>query len=102
MVAVGDRRRTDFEITGGALTFKNTPDYESPRRPTTRITSNTYEVTIEATDGGNNPPPPSQDVIVNVINVDEDGVVSLTTRQPQEGFELTAAPDDDGKSILTT
>ena len=91
--------RDDFEITGGALTFKNTPDYESPPADNA---DHRYEVTIEATDGGNNPPPPSQDVIVHVINVDEDGVVSLTTRQPQEGFELTAAlTDGDGKSGST-
>ena len=89
----------DFEIVGGALTFKNTPDYESP---VDADPDNTYNVTIQATDGGTDPDPPSQVVIVKVVNVDEDGVVSLTTRQPQEGFELTAAlTDDDGASGST-
>ena len=80
-----------FEITGGALTFKNTPDYENPPADNT---DNRYEVTIEATDSGTHPVSPSQVVIVKVINVDEDGVVSLTARQPLEGFELTAALTD--------
>ena len=92
----------DFEITGGALTFKNTPNYEDPDDGNTDNTYNRYEVTIHATDGGTEPPPPTQVVIVKVINVDEDGVVSLTTRQPQEAVELTATlADADGPSGST-
>ena len=38
----------DFELDGGVLKFKETPDYENP---TDSDTNNTYTVTVTASDG---------------------------------------------------
>ena len=79
----------DFDITGGALTFKSTPDYEAAADTDT---NNVYNVTVEAADGSLNPT--TQVLIVNVINVDEDGVVNLSALQPQEEVVLRATLTD--------
>ena len=79
----------DFSIDGGALTFKSTPDYENP---VDAAPYNVYEVTVEAADGSN--PVTPAPLIVKVIDVDEDGVVSLSALQPQEGIVLSATLTD--------
>ena len=58
--------RGDFDIDGGVLTFKNTPDYE---RPADFGSNNHYEVTVEAKDSNNHRGELHVDVIVK--NVDE-------------------------------
>ena len=76
-----------FSIDGGALTYKSTPDYENPVGA-----DNEYNVTVQAADGSLDPT--TESLIVNVINVDEDGVVILTTLQPQENVPLSATLTD--------
>ena len=82
-----------FDISSnGALTFKVKPNYEMAADDDT---TNMYEVTVQATDAdrrmGTKP------VTVEVTNVDEPGVVTLSARQPMAGVLLTATlTDPDG------
>ena len=78
-----------FEISGGNLSFKSPPDYEV--KPT-------YQVTIVATDSRN---PGTLDVTVNIVNMDEAGSVTLSSRQPQVEATLTATLSDPDKGIST-
>ena len=55
-----------FDITGGALTFKDKPDYENP---TDTNMDNVYEVTVRAADADGNIG--TMDVKVSVINEEE-------------------------------
>ena len=72
--------------TSGQLQTKAALDYEG---------KSSYEVTVTATD-----PSGEADTItvtINVVNVDEDGEVTLSLLQPQVGTELTATlKDPDG------
>ena len=93
----------DFSIVGGTLTFKTPPDYENPVSAAagsgTPAQRNVYKVTVTATDGSN---PTMREVTVNVTNVDEEGVVTLPSPQPEGGVELTATlADPDGASGAT-
>ena len=90
-----------FSITGGTLRFKTPPDYEDPADiagtdPSTAVVDdNVYEVTVEATDHGGEMG--TREVTFKVTNVDEDGEVTLSSLQPQEGVALTATlTDPDG------
>ena len=87
----------DFSISGGALTFRNQPDYEDPD-DTGR--DNEYQVTLEATAGDL---VDSLNVTVTVTNVEEPGVVTLTpSGQPRIGVEITARltdPDGDPTGV---
>ena len=95
-----------FDISEGRLTFKSSPDYESPGSTTS---SNVYIITIEAEDkdagldaafrADTDPPRPVKMALqVTVTNVDEAGEVSLPTLQPQEDVSITATlTDADGK-----
>ena len=86
----------DFDITDGRLTFKNPPDFEAPAGGA-RDDSNTYRATITVADTSNDMVPHEWTVTVNVMNVNEPGVVSLSHPQPKEGTQLTATlSDDDG------
>ena len=82
---------SDFNIVDGDLTFKSPPDYE---------TKPTYEVTIVATDSRNDG---ELAVTVSINNVDEDGSLTLSSRQPQVESVLTATltDPDEGISALT-
>ena len=80
---------TAFDISGGNLTFKSPPNYESKSE---------YEVTIEATDSRNTG---TLDVTVNIVNMDEDGSVTLSSRQPQVEATLTATLSDPDEGIST-
>ena len=78
-----------FDISAtGELTFKEPPDFEAP---TDADADNVYEVTVAVTDSGSNTA--TRDVTVTVINVREDGVVTLSS-QPEVGVELTASLND--------
>ncbi len=91
----------DFSIdTNGALTFNTVRDFETPASD---ATSNTYFVTITATDNGDPNESGTLDVTVTVTNVDdEDGVVAIAiTRDgttvsgaPRVGDTLTASVTD--------
>ena len=72
-----------------ALSFKANPDYESPGDSGG---DNVYEVTLVVTDSKGNSD--EQDVTVKVTNIEEDGVVTLSTLQPRVGFPVTATLAD--------
>ena len=76
-----------FNITDGVLTFKQSPNYEDPAN-----TDNEYEVTVVATDSDNQMD--MMAVTVMVTNVDEAGTLTLSTLQPVDGIEVTAALTD--------
>ena len=86
----------DFDISaGGVLSFKKSPNYESPADADK---DNVYMVTLEASGG-------TRDVSVTVTNEDEGGSVSLNDRQPQAGAGQTvtaSASDPDGDIVGTT
>ena len=79
----------DFTIEGGALTFRESPNYEMPADADG---DNVYEVTVSATDFDSNRGEKS--VEVKVANVNEDGVVTLSAVQPRVGVSLTASLTD--------
>ena len=89
----------DFDIKGGVLTFKKSPNYEGAtdrdEDPKTSVLEgagdNKYQVTILASGG-------KLAVEVEVINIDEPGSVKFTQLQAQETRSLKASfSDDDGK-----
>ena len=87
----------DFDINGGMLTFKASPDFETP---TDADEDNVYQVTVQANAGGEMG---MVDVTVTVTNVDEDGTVTLSSMQPVVDTMLTATLDDlDGGITGTT
>ena len=71
------------------LAFKANPDYESPGDSGG---NNVYEVTLKVTDSKGNSD--EQDVTVKVSNIEEDGVVTLSTLQPRVSFAVTATLAD--------
>ena len=76
----GGRDAALFEISSdGALSFKKSPNYESPADVGG---DNTYNVTVSRSGG-------SLDVAVNVTNVDEAGSVTLDDLQPQAGASVS-------------
>ena len=75
---------TAFAITtGGVLTFRSPPDYESQRR---------YTVTVTATDPGGRSD--SVTVGISITNIDEAGSVTLAGLPPRERHQLTASLSD--------
>ena len=89
-----------FEIDGGVLTFKDSPDFEAPADGDEEPDDvagdqgkgdNVYKVTVVASGG-------MQEVAVTVTNVDEAGSVSFDQPQPQATRALKASfSDDDGE-----
>ena len=122
----------DFTIDGGVLSFKKSPSFEQPSDrvraevvaveddpntdadetvkavPAEEAVDNEYHVTVRSSDvrpaGAKGATPTSTvDVIVSVSNVDEDGTVDISWRQPEVTTELTAvASDPDVISGTTT
>ena len=78
----------DFMFSGGMLTFRSSPNYENP---TDMNMDNAYMVTIMADDGTYMD---THDVMVMVTNVDEPGMVTLSSTSPVVGTELTATLTD--------
>ena len=94
----GDDSRA-FEISDrGVLRFVRPPDYE---RPVDDNGDSEYRVQMRARAGAD--AVVVQGVVVNVVNVDEDGAVVLSSPQPQIGTPLRAAvaDPDDGVSVLS-
>ena len=86
----------DFTIDGGVLQFVRIPNYEDPHDSGE---NNSYTVTVTASDGTNES---TQEVTVSIVNLEEEGTVSLSTRQPQVGNSLTATlTDPDGADNVT-
>ena len=84
-----------FTLEGGVLTFKKSPDYEDPKAMVTGGTPaerNAYSVTLMATGGVHK-------VVVNVTNVDENGVVDLSRPQPQVSRSIEAVLDDQDEPV---
>ena len=75
----------DFAITGGALTFNSSPDFENPAD---RGSDNVYNITVGASDTGGRLT--EVDVTVTVTNVDEPGTVTLSTDEPEEAVSISA------------
>ena len=87
--------QTTFNISSrGVLTFAARPDYENP---SDTGSNNAYDVTVEVTDSDGNTV--SLDVTITVINVNEDGEVTLSSLQPQDGIVITAKLTDPDGSI---
>ena len=107
----------DFDISAdGVLTFKRAPDYEAPVDDMDGATLNEYHVTVQASDGGVTEHLSWYKVVVNVRDVEEQGVVIWEVApegvepagvpQPllqfQAGTTLTArVTDDDGAADAT-
>ena len=78
---------SDFRISpAGVLTFMETPNFEASTGGGANGTSPTYSVTVKATDSSG--ADDTEDVTVEVTNVDEDGTLTLLNRQPVDGVEL--------------
>ena len=92
----------DFSVTGdsvgAALKFKQSPNFEGPTdRAEGQIqgTDNMYHVTVVANDGTDTT---NRGVIVTVMNVEEDGKVTMSAVRPKETVTLTATlMDPDGQ-----
>ena len=78
--------------TLGQLTFKGSLNFEDP---TDSGRNNVYNVTVVVTDSDDDTD--SQEVTVEVINQEEDGVVTLSNLQPEDGVQIRATlTDPDG------
>ena len=84
----------DFNITEGVLTFKKSPDFEAATGGGSDDidTSNTYSVTVQATD--ETMKVGMKEVTVEVTNVDEAGTVTLSALRPQSATAFTAEISD--------
>ena len=88
-----------FTIEGGVLRFAKTPDYETPAdiAGTAAAVDNMYEITVQAMDSTGETA--DKAVMVEVTNVDEDGTVTLSARQPLINILFTAElTDPDGNA----
>ena len=87
-----------FDIAGGVLSFKKSPDFETPGDvadadgSTATAGDNVYEITVQAMDSTGKTG--MKMVTVEVTNVDEPGMVTLSALQPQAGTALTATDSD--------
>ena len=97
--AVGDAE--DFDIENGVLTFKSSPDFENPSGGGANGIDNTYVVTVQASDGGEDTTA-SEEVNIEVTNVEEPGTVMLSTLQPQVGVAITATLTDPDNATAGT
>ena len=101
-VAVGcDAGMEDFTIVNGVLRFKSAPDFENPRwvEELAAPTTVTFEVTVQASDGGAAATTAMEPVTIEVTNVEEPGTITLSTLQPQVGVVITAMLTDDPDNI---
>ena len=81
-----------FSIDGGALSFNDSPDFESAADENV---DNVYNLTIGASDAAGNLT--EVDVTITVTNVDEAGTVTLSSFEPEEEVRITATlADPDG------
>ena len=85
----------DFSIdTGGLLSFKNAPNYESPADANT---DNVYMVTVVATDSTSPRLTATRDVVITITNADDDGMITLSSVQPKVRIPFMASlTDEDG------
>ena len=86
----------DFSIVNGVLRFESSPDYEDAGKP-----DHMYDVTIQASDGGQDTTA-TKAVTIEITNVDERGTVTLSTLQPQVAVEITATLSDPDTATVGT
>ena len=98
-----DRALFRIDPSTGALSFKRSPDFETPldvesTAPQDEAGNNVYVVKVTATSGaGDREITVEQIVIVTVTNADDAGVVTLSAITPFEGLRLSASlSDQDG------
>ena len=86
-----DASKFDITTTGATrtLSFEANPDYESPGDSGR---NNVYEVIVKVTDSKGNSD--EQEVTVKVTNVEEAGMVTLSTLQPRVSFPVAATLAD--------
>ena len=100
-----DEDNENFKITGGVLSFDEPPDYENPKGgggDDDDDASNTYTVTLVASDAPRGGQMAERTVEVQVQNVDEDGEVTLVLREPREGVLYEAnEPTDPDESVTS-
>ena len=86
-----DASKFELTTTGATrtLSFKDAPDYESPGDS---VRDNVYQVTVVVTDSEGNAA--ERPVTVKVTNMEEAGVVELSTLQPRINFAITATLTD--------
>ena len=83
----------DFDIDEGVLTFKQSPNYEMATGDGENGTSNTStSVTVVATDSDSSAA--EKAVTVMVTNVDEAGMLTLSTLQPVDGIPVMTTLTD--------
>ena len=88
----------DFNISsGGVLTFRSSPNFESP---TDANTDNAYNVTVKASNGSLSD---TRSVTVTVTDVDEPGSVSISSagNEVKVGVQLTAELDEGDEEVVT-
>ena len=78
-----------MKLTFGELTFKEAPNYEMPADANR---DNVYMVTVVVTDLKKLTA--MRDVTITIMNVSEDGTVTLSSEQPKVGIALTATLED--------
>ena len=96
LAADGDME--DFSIENGVLRFKSSPDFEDPADTGT---INIYLVTVQASDGGEGTTA-TEEVTIEVTDVEEPGTVTLSTLQPQVGVAIMATLDDPDNETANT
>ena len=98
--ALAGADRGDFAITGGVLSFTNSPDFE---QPADNGRNNVYQVTVRATAGSHTI---EQDVTIRVTGVDEPPTLTGPTSVPPYDENNTArvarytATDPEGATVI--
>ena len=80
---------TSSDPTRQELRFKESPNYE---KPTDANRDNTYSVTVVVTDSHGSTD--MRDLVVTVMNLDEDGTITLSNLQPEAGIPIAATLED--------
>ncbi|WP_419553140.1 S8 family serine peptidase [Candidatus Poriferisodalis sp.] len=91
-----DREDLSIGRSTGVVTFAAMPDFEAP---VDSGRNNSYVVTVQASDGRLTA---AQSLTVNVTNVAEDGTVTFSTTQPQDGTRFIATLSDPDGGISGT
>ena len=92
-----DSANLEIDRNSGVVEFVSLPDFEDPQDSNR---NNSYVVTVEASDSILTA---TQRLTVTVANEAEDGSVSFSSRQPQDGTPFTATlSDPDGRITRTT
>ena len=99
-MALAGEDADDFNFNAGVLTFKEAPDFEMPMD---QGTDNVYRARILAQPQDAGAQPIRKEVVVIIRNVDEAGMVALSTDMPSVGGGIIATlddPDGDVTSVM--